>query len=140
MKKAVLTIVTVLVVFCAAFFLIRNCFGNTVFAQQQIGESDHFSREEIQDAMELVERVFAREFAGCTLLQLTYDEEFSQRRAQDWAENYGAEEGIVLLSSFTTGPSSVSGGFNPNDLYTRWQWILTRNEGDAWELRTWGYG
>jgi len=139
-KKRILTGMILLLVVTLIFLTARWCFGNTAFAQRQIGKSEQFSREEIQDAMDMVENTFARKFSGCTLLQLTYDETYSEKYAPEWAENYEAQEALVLLSSFTTGPSSVAGGFNPNDLYTRWQWILTRSDGRVWELRTWGYG
>ena len=89
-------------------------------------------------AMEKVIVVFDREFDGCSLMEIVYDESFSSRRGAAWAEQYGADEAIVLYSSFRTGSDTDS--LNPNSVYEKYQWILTRNTGSGWVLRTWGYG
>ena len=72
---------------------------------------------------------------GCVLLKLWYDEEVSLKQADEWAEQYGAKEAIVLLSDFyvTKNPT-----FSSNTTMKNWSWILVRNNG-GWELKTSGY-
>ena len=113
--------------------------GKTHALHREIGESGQYTAADIRRAMNVVEWRFRLGFRGCSLLELTYDEEFSAGRGREWAEQYGAEEAIVLTSDFAVGgngPATLS----PNQTYRNWQWILTRNGGGSWTLRTNGYG
>lgn len=120
------------------YFLPRG--GDIRPARREIGQSAHFSTEDIENAMDIAQSHFKKAFDGCTLLTLTYEEDFSDRLAPGWAENYGAEEAIVLYSSFWVDGSKADACFDPDSMYTKWQWILTRNPGEDWTLQTWGYG
>lgn len=100
--------------------------------------SEKYSQEDIQQAMDIVVEHFTKEFKGCDLQELWYDEAFSEKYAQDWAEQYEAEEAIILLSNFYVHEHGAEGCFNPDYTYKDWSWILVRDEGD-WELKTWGY-
>ena len=102
-------------------------------------ESELFEEEDIQTAMDAVIVNFKLDFKGCKLTEVRYEEEINLRDGAQWAEQYGADEAIVLLSTFEVGKSGGDGSFNPNSTYTNWQWILTRNEGERWEIRTSGY-
>lgn len=137
MKKRTILMALLLL---AGLALMGIFWGKTAFVRRETGESSRFSRQEILDAMDLAEDAFRSHFDGCILLEISYEESWSERYAPDWAETYGEEEGIVFLSRFVVGPSGVAGGFNPNSVYDRWQWVLTRSGKGPWELRTWGYG
>lgn len=127
---------TFLLLLLAALF--TGC-GSTWGAQRDIGASDRYSPAQLEAAMDVVTRHFRRHFDGCTLTELRYDEELSDRYAAEWAQQYGAKNAIVLLSSFDVGPTS-DGSLTPNQTYTRWQWILTSDIPGIWTLQTWGYG
>lgn len=114
--------------------------GNVSNVQFLICESAQYTQAEIQDAMDVAVSHFKKEFEGCTLLTMEYSEAKTASSGAAWAAQYGAEEGIILLSSFDVDENGGDGGFNPNSTYTNWQWILTRSEGGKWELQTWGYG
>lgn len=114
--------------------------GNVSNVQYVIGASSRYAEAEIQEAMDVAAGYFKQEFEGCTLLSMEYIEETSERSASAWAETYGAEEGIVLLSSFQVDEKGGDGSFNPGDTYHNWQWVLVRSDDGAWELKTWGYG
>lgn len=101
-------------------------------------ESDIYSQEDIQRAMNIVMNYFNKEFKGCDLTALWYDEEVSEKQSAEWAIQYEAEDAIVLLSNFDVDASGGDGSFNPNSTYNNWKWILVRNCVD-WELKTWGY-
>ena len=98
--------------------------GNIRGAVRNVPQSYIYTPKEIHDAMDVAMKHFKDHFSGCTLREISYDEEISNRESPDWAAQYGAEEAIVLVSSF----------------YTGWKWILTRSNGGAWTLQTWGYG
>lgn len=52
----------------------------------------------------------------------------------------GAEDRIIVLSTFTTNWRSTNEGFSPNETYEDWQWILTRpTQNAAWSVEGWGY-
>jgi len=101
-------------------------------------ESDIYSQEDIGQAVDIVTKYFYKEFEGCDLTALWYDEDFSEKQAVEWAEQYEAEEAIVLLSSFKVDASGGDGSLNPNSTYNNWNWVLVRSGGE-WELKTWGY-
>lgn len=119
--------------------LLSGCFGGDVSeVKRTVGHSELYGAGEIRVAMEKVISLFDRNFDGCTLIEIVYDEDFSSRQSADWAEQYGAEEAIVFYSSFRTGSQTQS--LEPNRTYENYQWILTRSKGFGWVLRTWGYG
>ena len=107
-----------------------------------IGYSALYDEELIKEAYNEIEKTFAREFAGCTLKQLRYDEKVENRFA-DAIMEYATEnkqELIIILSSFETDDNGGNGGLNPNDTYTDWQWHLVRSEDkNSWKLISWGY-
>jgi hypothetical protein len=128
--------------FCLLALLLAGCGrgGDASEVQMITGESAIFTRQEIEEAMETAMDYFRREFDGCTMTKIEYDESKSAGAALEWARQYGAEEGIVLFSSFHVDASGGDGSLNPNSIYTKWQWVLTRDAGGEWVLRTWGYG
>jgi len=120
--------------------LLSGCMerGNVNHVHKTVGESEIYTKAEIEDAMDVVIRHFRREFEGYTLVHLYYEEDTIKNKS--WALQYGAQEGIVLLSSFEVGPEGSNGSLNPDSTYNRWSWILTRDNGGNWHLQTWGYG
>ena len=114
--------------------------GDASEVQVITGESAIFTQREIEDAMEVAMNYFRKEFDGCTMIKITYDEERSCKAAMEWARQYGADKAIVLYSSFDVDASGSDGSLNPNSTYINWQWVLTRDAGGDWVLRTWGYG
>ena len=140
MKKKFIAFMPLMIipVLVLLYFLPKG--GDVRPVRREIGESSHFTMEDIESAMQTAERHFKKEFEGCTLWTMTYEEAFSDRLAPGWAENYGAEEAIVLYSSFWVDGAKADACFNPDSTYTKWQWVLTRNNGEKWKLQTWGYG
>lgn len=132
--SVILSVVLILAMLCA-------CGGGNASQVQMItGESEVFTQREIEDAMEAAMDHFRKEFDGCTMTKIEYDESKIEADAIEWAQQYGADEAIVLYSSFDVDASGGDGSLNPNSTYNNWQWILTRDEGGKWVLRTWGYG
>ena len=129
------------ILICLLSLVLSGCGGGNASEVQVItGESALFTEGEIEDAMEAAMNYFRKEFDGCTMTKIEYNESWSEGAAVEWAQQYGAEEGIVLYSSFDVDASGGDGSLNPNSTYSNWQWVLTRNKGGNWVLRTWGYG
>ena len=132
---------TVFMLLLSCILLFSGCAkGNISHAERILGESALYVQSEIEDAMDVAMAHFKAEFEGCTLLEMEYDENHSLRLSEDWAETYGAEEAIVLLSSFYVPEKGADGGLTPGQTYGNFQWVLVRSDGGAWELKTWGYG
>ena len=102
--------------------------------------SDIYTDADIQDAKDAVTTYFEAEFQGCTLTQLRYPGDASADLFTEWAEECEADEAIVLYSSFDTDTSGGDGSLEPNTTYDDFQWILVRDNGGTWEVKTYGYG
>jgi hypothetical protein len=120
--------------------------GKTDGVEISIGESSKFSKEEIQSAVNCVIQEF-RDFSGCTLTKIWYDEERSNMQIEDYM-TYGtgsenrvkAEDVISLFSDFDVNSTGGDGGFNPDSTYTDWNWILVRDsKTGGWRAEEWGY-
>ncbi len=132
MKRFIAILISAVLIICFS-----GC-GIPFTAEKIIEDSDIYSKRDIEKAMNQVYSKFGREFEGCALLELEYDEEYSKERMCDWAENYDADEAIVLLSKFYV--FGENGSLEIGETYSKWNWILVRNKGGFWELKTWGYG
>lgn len=120
--------------------ILGGCGGGSVNnVNRIIGGSQIYKTDEIEAAMDTVVEYFRDEFAGCTLTELRYQED-SQKESDEWAEQYQAEEAIVLYSTFQVDSSGGDGSLEPNSTYANWKWVLTRSNGGNWTLQTWGYG
>lgn len=135
MCKKMLVLLSVL----SLVFSLTACGGNVSNVQRIYGETNSYSKAEVSDAMDIVLDRFNKEFDGCTMITLEYDEEKSDAEKLYWADQYGADQAIVLYSAFDVDHTGGDSGFNPNSTYTDWSWILTRNSNGSWELQSWGY-
>jgi hypothetical protein len=142
MKKIIsfLCLILVLVVF---FLLVYNQVGKTNNAVVSIGKSDKFSQEEINNAINCVKKKF-KDFRGCNLTKLWYDEEksnyFIKVYGKGSVNGVKAENIIVLLSTFDVNSSGGDGSLNPNSTYSNWNWIVIRDRKTGnWRVEDSGY-
>lgn len=128
------------------FIFISFNSGKTKDVNITIGASEKFSEKEIKDAIEAVKVKFSS-FNGCTMTDLWYDEEVSNRNIEGYLENRKGslsetkeENVIVLISNFNVDESGGDGSLNRNSTYPGWQWILLRNDKDSnWKVNDSGY-
>ena len=123
--------------------LVMMCSSGGNVAQAEITPwkpSALYTDEEILDAITVTEGYFAKEFQGCTLREITYVGDDHQDEFIEWAEDYEAEEAIVLVSTFDVDASGGDGSLNPNDTYEDWEWVLVRDKDGTWRHVTHGYG
>ena len=108
--------------------------------QVEITEGDtYYSNEDIQAAVDTVEKEFKKDFPGCTMT-LRYTALSGKDSNTEWATQYNAEEAMVLYSDFTVDDSGRSESLNPDSTYTDWQWVLVRHAGEKWKIATCGLG
>lgn len=130
----------VLFIVISLFFLVL--FLNQNFRQHKvkitIEESEIYQKKEIESAIDIVIEKF-KEFPG-TLEEIWYQDKKDEFNS--WAVDYGKEEAIVLYSNFVTDRKDYDQmqGFEPNERYENWMWILVWNHGEDWTLKTWGWG
>ena len=131
--------IKVLLSLALCLVLLTACGGGDVRNVKRIpGQSQLYSDGEINYAMREVIHFFRREFEGCTMTEIRYDEGKYAERQSTESEDYGREV-IILLTDFTVDSSGGDGSLNPDSTYRNYQWTLTRTL-FGWKLQDWGYG
>lgn len=137
LKKFLTTLVLLLAVFCTAC---GSKSGQSSDTKITIGDSSIFSKQEIQDAIDSVKAKF-KEFDGCTMTHIWYDEENTRDAAIESTEDYGVSNTniIIIESDFDVDSSGGDIGLNANSSYEDWSWTLTRKDKDSsWEVVDYG--
>lgn len=143
MKKVISSFIIILIVFSVVGC---NRMGKTKDASITIGKSVKFSKKEIDDAVECVKERF-KNYKGCTLTDLWYDENKSNTYVEDYLK-YGdgtengstKENAIVLMSNFNVDSLGGDGSFEPNSTTDDYQWVLIRDSKTSkWEVIESGY-
>lgn len=134
MRKYLLVVLS-----CLCLLGLIGCMGKTGGVAVQEYTSDIYTEQEIESAIEVTKSYFRLHFAGCTLTEISYAGDEYTKDYMDWAERNGADDVIVLISSFDVGPSGGDGSLNPNTTYSNWNWILVRDEGGKWKHADHGY-
>lgn len=136
MKKKLFAILTLSIA-----FILNGCGGNVAHVQiPDWKPSEIYSDNDIESAFQTVKDYFRHAFDGCTLTKLYYPGDTYADTFHEWAEQYHADEAIVILSSFDVDSSGGDGSLNPNSTYENWEWILIRNNHGDWEHVDHGYG
>jgi len=134
MKKVIIFLV------CTVMTLsLCACGGNVKNVNVVDVESEIYTSDDINSAIETIIKEFDKKWKGCTLKEIYYAGDEISPNYQDWADRNNAEEVIVLLSSFDVDSSGGDGALNPNSTYTGWNWILVRNNGGQWRHVDHGY-
>ncbi len=134
MKRFLSLLLSVLLLLALA-----GCGGSVKDAQTKEVPSELYTQKDIDAAIGVIKKEFSRNWKGCTLTEIYYaGDDVSQEHAE-WAERNGADEVIVLTSSFDVDESGASPTLNPGQTYTRWMWILVRSNGGKWQHVDHGY-
>ena len=142
-KKSIIAICAVLVILVlAAVLVLTGNRGNVSNVNRVVGYSALYGENSINEAFDVIEKKFAKDFDGCTLTELRYDKDVENRFAEE-IEKYHEEnnqELIVVLSTFNTDEKGGDGGFNSNDTYDNWQWYLVKTaDKKSWKIINCGY-
>ena len=133
MKKVLLLLL------CAAMLLTLAACGSVKNVHTEEVASERYSQKDIEAAIGAIKKEFVRNWNGCTLTEISYAGDDVSENHREWAERNGADEVIVLTSSFDVAEQGASPSLNPGSTYTRWMWILVRSEGGAWQHVDHGY-
>ena len=134
MKKIVCIILCSLLVFS-----LSACGGDISRVNTHNVNSEIYSQEDINAAIDTIKKEFMMNWGGSTLTEIYYAGDDSSKDHQDWADRNNADEVIVLLSSFDVDSSGGDGSLNPNSTYSDWSWILVRTNGGKWQHVDHGY-
>ena len=141
--KKLFTIILVLAL-CAS--LAACGYGSTKDAKIDLGDSERFSEAERQAAVDCVLRAFRKWDTPCTVQAIYYDEaSYDSEKEAFYASSFDQgmfepEDVILLYSDFHTPEGAQAGGFNPDENYTGWKWILVRDHASApWRVIAYGY-
>lgn len=113
--------------------------GNISEVKTQRVESELYSQDDINSAVDIIEKEFRSNWKGCTLTEIRYAGDETTKKHQDWSDRNNADEVIVLLSSFDVDSSGGDGSLNPNSTYDDWKWILVRSNDGQWKYVDHGY-
>lgn len=127
MKK----IIRLILCTAAALFLCA-CGGRVDTVKTHEVSSEIYLQEKIAAAVDVIKKEFARRWNGCTLTEIYYAGDEKTADHQEWADRNGADEVIVLISSFDVDSTGGDGSLNPNSTYKNWMWILVRTDGGEW--------
>ena len=105
----------------------------------KIGKSDEYSKSEIKDAVKVVQEEFKKEFKGVELKEIEFDNALNLKEEGRAKKEYGKKYALVLTSTLKSGSSEECGAFEPNTVYTGWNWTLVRDsQNEEWKLVSWG--
>lgn len=121
-------------------------FGRADHAVVACGPSEKFSDAELHAAVRCAKSSFIREFSGCELLKVCYDEDEAQRVIDGYLHHgpgkgteTGEENLLVLFLDFKTG-ERASPALNQNVVYYQYGATLLRDRADGpWKVVEWGY-
>ena len=119
----------------ALFLLLPPGNGDTSHVSRRVVDAGGRSRQDIDAAMDAVEREFAGGYEDCTLTDLWFDGRAD--REPEYQDEFGGENVLVLDSRFTTGRRAHP-SFTRNTSYG-WEWILVRDGAD-WRVADAGQG
>lgn len=134
MKKITIFLVCMIIIIS-----LSACGGNIKNVNVVDVESEIYTSDDINSAIETIVKEFDKNWKGCTLKEIYYAGDEASKNHQDWADRSNADEVIVLLSSFDVDSSGGDGSLNPNSTYDGWKWILVRNTGGQWKHVDHGY-
>ena len=90
-KKSIIAICAVLVILVlAAVLVLTGNRGNVSNVNRVVGYSALYGENSINEAFDVIEKKFAKDFEGCTLTELRYDKDVENRFAEE-IEKYHKE-------------------------------------------------
>lgn len=118
-KKSIIAICAVLVILIlAAVLVLTGNRGNVSNVNRVVGYSALYGENSINEAFDVIEKKFAKDFEGCTLTELRYDKDVENRFAEE-IEKYHKENnqlGVLITyqrDSASSTPQVLLSNFLP---------------------------
>lgn len=136
--------------FLISFLFVCQLTGCSLLINPKIdyGNSNVYSKEEMDDAIKIIKKEFFNSFMGSELKNIRYvsddkcgvDElEWLNVLAGDNGSSEHFTECMLFLSDFHSSKNG-RGDLEADYEYTDWQWWLARSENGKWKLVTNGWG
>ena len=88
-KKSRIAICAIFVILgVATVFVLTGNRGNVSNVHRVVGYSALYDETSINEAFDIIEKKFAKDFEGCTLTELRYDEDVENRFAEEIEKYY----------------------------------------------------
>jgi len=132
----VIVFMVLLVILGCIGYLYYGREGDTSGVKLLADSSSVYSRDDIDKAAKVIFEEFKKYPAR--MEKIFYDEKMSIHLSKE----YDVSDVIVLYSDFTTYSNKSASrfmDFSQSQRYSDWIWILTRDDGEDWVLRDWGY-
>ena len=144
MKKILLAFLVVIVILLGTFIIVYlngHSFEKGDVSNVRIVpvESENYSNNEINNAIDVILQYFEENFSGCLLLEIGYIGDEKNNDYINWAIRNSKTDVIVLISKFKVDSHGGDGSLNPNSEYDDWKWILVRNKDEEWKHVDHGY-
>lgn len=129
-----------LLLLCAVMMTFSSCtHGIVSFAEIVEVDSEIYSEEDIQSAIDIVISRFREGWTATTLLEVKYIGDDHLDSYQDWADRNDADEVIVILVDFYISRFANNPVMGNDVKYEDYNYILVRNEGEEWQIVDKGY-
>lgn len=139
---AAVAIFGILLFFAAEMVFNDETKSNISNTKVNLGTSVLYSEEERQSAADVILDEIGSWNSVKQVYDVTYCGDEISSDSLDYCNTLGDKnytQCVVFESSFKSADKRHCGAFNPNDVYTDWQWYLAKTDGGEWELLTCGY-
>ncbi|NJP39654.1 hypothetical protein HCH52_01090 [Oscillospiraceae bacterium HV4-5-C5C] len=118
----------------------------TAAVKLDFGTSSIYTTADMTAAVEVILEEF-NTWDGCELYRISYSSDEACNASNiAWMNELGEAKAVgetftqcIMFKSHFHSPQTASGGWNPDEDYTDWQWWLARSDKGQWQLLTWGY-
>ena len=141
MKK----LISLFLIFVITFSL-TSCGGDISNVKIDYGKSELYTKEELDDAIEVVFEEF-KTWKGLKMLTISYTTDEHSYDMLGYANSLAKSKNLVpnftqvieFKSDLYASKYAGSEGFSEGMVYN-WGWILARSNGGKWHLMSWGRG
>ena len=140
-RRKVRKIILIVLLFIFVFLPALCCFIFTANPRASVSdayttefvESEIFTQEDIDRAIETVVDIFDNGWEGCHLRQLSYaGDEIIKREMKYHGDAFKEGELILIKTVFYVDKHGGDGSLNTDFTYDNWYWILEKTSGGRW--------
>ena len=107
LKKSIIAICAVLVILIlAAVLVLTGNRGNVSNVNRVVGYSALYGENSINEAFDVIEKKFAKDFEGCTLTELRYDKDVENRFAEEIEKYHKENNQLGVLITYQRDSAS----------------------------------
>ena len=130
---AVFLALMILIPAAGAFFG-AACYSHHVSESATLSDDPVYTETEVRAAFDTVNVYFKKNYPGCTMESLSYDETGSVSEAGELTGLSDDEEALIILTTFKTGKKATDTGLPAETRYKDWKWVLVRTAGGPWRV------